>query len=182
MIDPKFNDLPATGSTEGIRPKPGSDAPAQRAPQGLSINDTIAGDTLLSTGSTGVDTSGVRAGAGAGAGSSSLNTSPSGSPSPNIVPGARGTATTLDGANTSGQGPMGRTETGIPGTGRTELDLAGDPDADPAEYAASQEEISARALECWYERGCPDGSPEVDWHRAEQEVRTRRGRSLTASV
>lgn len=182
MIDPKFNDLPGTASTETTRPKSGSERPAQRAPQGLSINDTIAGDTLLSTGSTGVDTSGVRAGAGAGAGSSSLNTSPSGSPSPNIVPGARGTATTLDGANTSGVGPVGRTETGVPGTGRSELDLAGDPDANPGEFDASYEEISVRALECWHERGCPDGSPEVDWQRAEQELRNRRSRSLTATV
>jgi hypothetical protein len=34
----------------------------------------------------------------------------------------------------------------------------------------SHEAIALRAYECWLERGCPDGSPEVDWLRAEQEV------------
>jgi hypothetical protein len=32
------------------------------------------------------------------------------------------------------------------------------------------EKISARAYELWMERGCPIGSPEIDWHRAEAEI------------
>ena len=36
------------------------------------------------------------------------------------------------------------------------------------------EEIAVRSYELWQERGCPFGSPEVDWLRAEQELRDRR--------
>jgi hypothetical protein len=38
----------------------------------------------------------------------------------------------------------------------------------------STEEISARAYERWYQRGCPDGSPEVDWREAEEELKMKR--------
>jgi len=31
--------------------------------------------------------------------------------------------------------------------------------------------IEARAYELWVQRGCPIGSPEVDWYQAEREVR-----------
>ena len=31
--------------------------------------------------------------------------------------------------------------------------------------------ISKLAYSLWCQRGCPDGSPEVDWFRAEQEFR-----------
>jgi hypothetical protein len=34
-------------------------------------------------------------------------------------------------------------------------------------------EIAARAHELWVARGCPQGSPEVDWHRAAEELRSR---------
>ncbi|HEY7390520.1 MAG TPA: DUF2934 domain-containing protein [Bryobacteraceae bacterium] len=34
----------------------------------------------------------------------------------------------------------------------------------------NQEKISIRAYELWVERGCPVGSPEIDWLRAEAEV------------
>ena len=37
-----------------------------------------------------------------------------------------------------------------------------------------QEEISARAYQRWHQRGCPDGSPEVDWREAEEELKTAR--------
>ena len=32
-------------------------------------------------------------------------------------------------------------------------------------------EIAARAYELWQERGCPIGSSETDWFRAEEELR-----------
>ena len=32
------------------------------------------------------------------------------------------------------------------------------------------EEIKTRAYELWCERGCPHGSADHDWHRAEQEI------------
>jgi hypothetical protein len=36
-----------------------------------------------------------------------------------------------------------------------------------------REEISLRAHQFWLERGCPIGSPEEDWLRAEAEIRLR---------
>jgi hypothetical protein len=36
--------------------------------------------------------------------------------------------------------------------------------------APTHEEICQRAYSLWEERGCPDGSPEVDWYRAEREL------------
>ena len=35
----------------------------------------------------------------------------------------------------------------------------------------NQAEISALAYELWIQPGCPLGSPEVDWLRAEEELR-----------
>ena len=42
---------------------------------------------------------------------------------------------------------------------------------------ADSDELAARAHACWIERGCPLGSPEVDWARAEQELNLRRANS-----
>jgi hypothetical protein len=39
-------------------------------------------------------------------------------------------------------------------------------------HKATQEEIAARAHELWCERGCPEGSPEEDWHRAVEELKS----------
>jgi hypothetical protein len=33
-----------------------------------------------------------------------------------------------------------------------------------------QEKVSSRAYELWIERGCPIGSPEIDWFRAVAEI------------
>jgi hypothetical protein len=38
----------------------------------------------------------------------------------------------------------------------------------------ANEEIAPLAYEYWHQRGCPDGSPEIDWLRAEQELIARR--------
>jgi len=35
------------------------------------------------------------------------------------------------------------------------------------------EEIAVRAYRLWEERGAPIGSPEEDWFRAEQEIRSQ---------
>jgi hypothetical protein len=43
--------------------------------------------------------------------------------------------------------------------------------------AIVREQIARLAYQYWQERGCPDGSPEEDWLRAERELRT-----LTAEV
>ena len=38
----------------------------------------------------------------------------------------------------------------------------------------NRDEIAALAYELWLERGCPLGSPEVDWFRAKEELRRRK--------
>jgi hypothetical protein len=37
------------------------------------------------------------------------------------------------------------------------------------------EAIKARAYELWIARGCPHGSADQDWHRAEHELRAKNG-------
>ena len=37
--------------------------------------------------------------------------------------------------------------------------------------AAHHEAVAQLAYRIWEERGCPHGSPEQDWYRAEKEVR-----------
>ena len=44
-----------------------------------------------------------------------------------------------------------------------------------AEAAPAQSMIEALAYEHWLARGCPIGSSEVDWLRAEEEVKDRIG-------
>jgi DUF2934 family protein len=41
-----------------------------------------------------------------------------------------------------------------------------------------KEEIAALAYDLWHARGCPDGSPEEDWFRAEQNLRNETVRIL----
>ena len=55
-------------------------------------------------------------------------------------------------------------ETPIPAAAAQEPTLAGAP---------SQDEITTLAYLYWEARGCQGGSPEEDWIRAEQELRTR---------
>ena len=170
MIDPKLDKLPAERADQAKQSAATSISEDQartgqeRARQGLSIQDTVAGDTTLSVGGRGVDTSGV--GAGSGAGSGSINVSPGAtgsSPAPAIVPGARGSGTTPRATGSSGQSPSLQLEPEEGGT-------------------ISSEEIAARAYRCWHERGCPVGSPEIDWHRAETELRTERRGTASRSV
>jgi hypothetical protein len=49
----------------------------------------------------------------------------------------------------------------------TTKQLASAPVETPAPGAES---VAVRAYELWLERGCPDGTPEQDWYRAEQEL------------
>lgn len=44
------------------------------------------------------------------------------------------------------------------------------------ENEPAHEDVAVRAYQCWHERGCPHGSPEVDWHRAEDELRSNKSR------
>jgi hypothetical protein len=46
-----------------------------------------------------------------------------------------------------------------------------DADQNATSQPVNQAEISALAYEHWIQRGCPLGSSEVDWFRAEEELR-----------
>jgi hypothetical protein len=35
------------------------------------------------------------------------------------------------------------------------------------------EQIASLAYSLWQERGCPEGNPEEDWFKAEQEIRVK---------
>jgi hypothetical protein len=39
------------------------------------------------------------------------------------------------------------------------------------DYDLDTEAVRALAFELWQARGCPDGSPESDWLRAEEQLR-----------
>ncbi len=165
MIDPKLNELldDKTGtkkvSNTGLEEAEESRV-AGTPRRGLSVNDTVAADANLSVGARGADTSGVRAGAGAGAGSTHLDPGSSNrSPAPNIEPGPTGLGTTP--LSDSGANLRDRAET----------------------TALSHDEIAAHAYRCWHERGCPEGSPEEDWNRAERELRGgRTDKSFSATA
>lgn len=45
----------------------------------------------------------------------------------------------------------------------------------------SRQQIEARAHELWIERGCPVGSPDEDWFRAEEELQ-RESRACAVSA
>ena len=53
---------------------------------------------------------------------------------------------------------------------REDRSMAERPAVEAAEVD-TQQEIAARAHELWIERGCPVGSPDEDWFRAEEEIR-----------
>jgi Protein of unknown function (DUF2934) len=50
------------------------------------------------------------------------------------------------------------------------------------DYDLSEEEISIRAYECWLERGSPLGSPEIDWAKAEEDLRSQRSKKPAAAA
>jgi Protein of unknown function (DUF2934) len=50
--------------------------------------------------------------------------------------------------------------------------VSSNPDVQPEiTVTVGQAEISARAYELWRARGCPIGSPELDWLQAEEDLR-----------
>lgn len=165
MIDPKLDKL-AEPLEEDMEDRLPTDVSAEqegpnraRRRRGLSINDTVAANANLSVGGRGVDVSGVRSGAGAGAGMTMTTPGESGeSAAPNIIPGSSSTGTTPQGQVASDQIPTLRLE------------------------GPTREEIAARAYSCWHQRGCPEGSPEEDWRRAEEELRAERQAGKKARV
>ena len=152
MIDPKLNEVPAGGDAKpaSTRNRPEDVANLRRASSNVTLDDTVAANANLSVGGKGVDTSGVSAGAGAGAGMTAQTAS--GSVQPSIVPGTRGTGTTPLGTS----GPVGSTAAGA---------------TEPASGDYRTEEIATLAYRNWCERGCPEGSPEIDWYEAERQLR-----------
>jgi hypothetical protein len=46
--------------------------------------------------------------------------------------------------------------------------------AEDAHNQSLQEQIATLAYALWHERGCPEGSPEEDWLKAEQEIGEQR--------
>ena len=38
---------------------------------------------------------------------------------------------------------------------------------------SDQNQMQRLAFQFWLDRGCPIGSPEIDWYRAEEEIRNR---------
>ncbi|MGD0302210.1 MAG: DUF2934 domain-containing protein [Bryobacteraceae bacterium] len=49
--------------------------------------------------------------------------------------------------------------------------IASYPDLNALLAALEHERIEALAYSFWQERGCPEGSPDEDWLRAEQHIR-----------
>ena len=47
------------------------------------------------------------------------------------------------------------------------------PGANATAHEANQQETAALAYELWQARGCPEGSPEEDWLRALEQLRSR---------
>jgi hypothetical protein len=158
MIDPKLNEIPGQRTTAADRQAAETESTdrQKRGRAGLSINDTVAGDTLLSSGARGVDTSGVAAGSGAGAGSQTLTVDrPNESPAPHIVSGARGSGTTVRG----GVNPTDLAES--PSTNVSD----GTPRTTPNTL-----EVAQRAYHIWCSKGCPEGTADEDWIQAEREL------------
>lgn len=175
MIDPKLNELPIDPNDEIANAGDGRVTEKTQAEsgkrRGLSVNDTVASNANLSVGSRGVDTSGVKAGAGAGAGMAMTAAGETGeSPAPQIMGGDRGAGTTTLGTNNSKTtgSTVPATGSGISGGAAESGHLAGD-------LAGSEGEIAALAYNYWCDRGCPVGSPEVDWKRAEEKYRASKG-------
>ena len=166
MIDPKLNEIPVEASDELLTEEQRAAGRVPTKPRaGLSINDTIAGPASLSVGSRGIDTSGTSAGAGVGAGMTL--TTPGGSaesPSPTIVPGSRGSGTTVRGASNT----MAPSAVMPESSEETTTSFSG------SETTHSDQDIADEAHRCWHERGCPEGSPEVDWQLAQQRLKVRK--------
>jgi len=52
--------------------------------------------------------------------------------------------------------------------------VVGDPDELCPNERLNQSDVPARAYELWQDRGCPIGSPDVDWFRAAEDLRIPR--------
>lgn len=183
MIDPKLNEIPVTSSALTAKSDKATEPVARQGREGLSIRDTVAGDTLMSVGARGVDTSGLRTGTGAGGGTSFVTPTTDASPAPSIQQGPN--------LNTGAQATIRQGDTGLPGTGHTDTeDSSGSAlrssrigDSSDLLEDPTWDEISVRAYTIWCDQGCPSSSSENDWHRAVEELRLeRRSRPRTSAA
>lgn len=55
----------------------------------------------------------------------------------------------------------------------TQQDASPETSGPSAELPPDYEQIASLAYALWQQRGCPDGSPEEDWFRAEKELLAR---------
>jgi hypothetical protein len=89
----------------------------------------------------------------------------SGSPAPNVVPGTASTGTTP-------RGDSGVTASPNPGA-EVQREAGSGP---------TNDEIARLAHQYWIERGRPQGSPEVDWNRARQELLERHRKRAMSTI
>jgi hypothetical protein len=78
------------------------------------------------------------------------------------------------------QGPLGKTE-----LAEKQEVTAMKPNKDPVTKSPegiAHEDIAVRAYRLWEERGSRVGSPEEDWFRAEQEIRSEKAQSQRAGT
>jgi hypothetical protein len=54
-----------------------------------------------------------------------------------------------------------------------EKSLTSKPEVQPVTENLDENEIAARAYQLWRERGCPIGSDQEDWFKAESELKGR---------
>ncbi len=176
MIDPKFNELP-------VVPIEGEKVSAGPVPiHGLSINDTIAAEANKSVGAAGTNTSGVTLGLEEQDPSTRLDIEP-------VMPVEGDEVYTdtppthmLSDDETTTSGRVSSTPS--PASDFEDRDFSSRFDIEPVSHPFSTEDVAALAYELWRERGCPMGSPGVDWLQAEQDLilRSRGSKAAVASV
>ncbi len=64
----------------------------------------------------------------------------------------------------------------------TASEVAAASDEAAIQGAVDRDAIAALAYEYWLRRGCPIGSPEEDWFRAEKEIRNRQVNAQAATA
>jgi len=56
---------------------------------------------------------------------------------------------------------------------RVASNVAASPESRPTATDPDRTEIAALAYQLWFERGCPNGSDQEDWYRAEGMLKSR---------
>jgi len=62
--------------------------------------------------------------------------------------------------------------------------LAGSAPSNPIEepVVVDSSSIAALAYQLWHARGCPDGSPEIDWFQAERELHNQSAKQNSSAT